>query len=77
MVQLLKLARDSTTGIITLDQSKSAGDVLTRCSGLYKIFPYYTTTPTDENLKLNKWTEVYDVTLSAKSKAFVKSYPYQ
>jgi hypothetical protein len=31
----------------------------------------------DENLKLHKWTEAYDATLSAKSKEYVKNYPYK
>jgi len=72
----MRYTRDPTTGIITLDQSKYAGDVLTRFKEWYKISPYYTT-PMDENLKLHKWTEAYDATLSAKSKQYVKDYPYK
>ena len=58
------------------NQSKYAGDVLAKFKGLYKISAYYNT-PMDENLKLPKWKEGYDDNLSAKSKAYIKSYPYR
>jgi hypothetical protein len=63
----MRYTRDPTTGIITLDQSKYAGNVLTRFKGLCKISPHYSTSM-NENLRLHKWTESYDATLSAKSK---------
>ena len=72
----MRYTRDPVSGVITLDQSKYAGDVLAKFKGLYKISAYYNT-PMDENLKLPKWKEGYDDNLSAKSKAYIKSYPYR
>jgi len=72
----MRYNRDPISGVITLDQSKYAGDVLAKFKGLYKISAYYNT-PMDENLKLPKWKEGYDDNLSAKSKAYIKSYPFR
>ncbi len=63
----MRYTRDPKTGIITLDQSKYTEDILVKFQKLYRKRPY-SNTPMEENLKLPKWTEEYEKTLSVKGK---------
>jgi hypothetical protein len=72
----MRYTRNKNTGIITLDQTKYAEDVLLKYKGHYGKSPY-DTTPMEENLKLLPWSEAYEAKLTAKSKLKIKNYPYR
>ena len=72
----MRYTRNKNTGVITLDQSKYADDVLKKFKGLYKTSPY-NSTPMEENLKLSPWKEGYEANLSARCQEQIKNYPYR
>ena len=72
----MRYTRDKLSGVITLDQSKYASDVLTKFKGFYHTSPYHTS-PMEMNLKLPVWKDGYENKLSAKSLAYIKAYPYR
>ncbi len=73
----MRYKRDTTTGVITLYQSKYAADVLTRFKNFYRK-QAFTDTPMEENVKLPKWTEEYQQKLSPRSQEYVvKKYSYK
>jgi len=72
----MRYTRNTTTGIITLDQTKYAEDVLTKYQNYYSKNPYHTT-PMEENLKLLPWSEASEAKLTEKCKMRIKNYPYR
>jgi hypothetical protein len=72
----MRYTRNKSNGIITLDQTKYAEDVLERFKGYFSTSPYHTT-PMDENQKLPPWYEGYDATLTPKGLHKIRTYPYR
>ncbi len=72
----MRFKRDTTTGVITLDQSKYATDVITRSQDHYRKQDF-TDTPIEENVKLSKSTEEYQQNLSPRCQEYIKKYSYR